>query len=70
MTADRQTVFRGMLGAQERRSFEGAGRTRILVGDAGAVNVIWNGKSIGPVGRSGQMRVIEFTPNTFQILSP
>jgi cytoskeleton protein RodZ len=69
-TSDRQTVFRGMLGAQERKSFSGAERTRILIGDAGAVSVIWNGKSIGPIGRSGQMRVIEFTPDTFQILSP
>jgi hypothetical protein len=70
MTAGRQTVFRGMLGAQERKSFEGVERTRVLVGDAGAVDIIWNGKSVGPVGRSGQMRVIEFTPDTFQILSP
>ena len=70
MTADHQTVFRGILEPRERKSFEGVKRTRVLVGDAGAVNVIWNGKAIGPIGRSGQMRVIEFTPDTFLILSP
>jgi hypothetical protein len=40
------------------------------VGNAGGLDVRWNGKAIGPIGPRGQVRVVLFTPENFQILAP
>ena len=40
------------------------------VGNAGGIDVLWNGKPIGPIGPRGQARTIQFTPENFRILSP
>jgi hypothetical protein len=40
------------------------------VGNAGGLEVRWNGKPIGPIGPRGQVRVVLFTPENFQILEP
>ena len=36
--------------------------------NAGGLEIQWNGKTIGPVGPRGQVRVVVFTPENFQIL--
>jgi hypothetical protein len=32
--------------------------------------VLWNGKSIGPIGPRGQVREVLFTPDNFEIKQP
>ena len=41
---------------------------RLHVGNAGGVEVIVNGQSIGPLGSHGLVRVVELTPDRFRIL--
>jgi hypothetical protein len=40
----------------------------MTVGNAGGINVLLNGKPIGPIGKSGQVRVVLFTPDNFEVL--
>jgi cytoskeletal protein RodZ len=41
---------------------------RLRTGNAGGIEVSLNGKSIGPIGRSGQVRTVVFTPDGFRIV--
>lgn len=43
---------------------------RILVGNAGSLNVRFNGNDIGLIGPRGQVRTIEFTPGAFNVVQP
>jgi cytoskeleton protein RodZ len=70
LTSDAKTVFAGTLEPTQTRSFEANERAKVLVGNAGGIDVRWNGKSIGTAGPRGQIRTLEFTPETYLILSP
>jgi cytoskeleton protein RodZ len=54
----------------EMRTIGSKVRVRLGVGNAAAVEVTLNGKPIGPIGSPGQVRVIVFTIDGFQILPP
>jgi hypothetical protein len=41
---------------------------KMKVGNAGGLDVLLNGKPIGPIGSRGQVRIVQFTPEGFQIL--
>jgi hypothetical protein len=40
----------------------------MTVGNAGGIEVRLNGKPIGPIGKSGQVRRVVFTPDNFEVL--
>jgi cytoskeletal protein RodZ len=62
------SVFRGLLPANEARVITGVQRAQMVIGNAGAVEVITDGKSIGPIGPPGQVRRVLLTPEGPQIL--
>jgi cytoskeletal protein RodZ len=70
ITSDGKEVFSGVLQPSETKTLTGLDAARMRVGNAGGLDVQWNGKSIGPIGPRGQVRVILFTPEKFQILTP
>jgi cytoskeleton protein RodZ len=41
---------------------------RLRTGNAGGIEISLNGKPIGPIGRSGQVRTVVFTPEGFRIV--
>ena len=45
----------------------GLDAARMTVGNAGGIEVRLNGKPIGPIGKSGQVRVVVFTPDNFEV---
>ncbi len=47
---------------------EASEKIRLLIGNAGGLDVSLNGKPIGPIGPRGQVRIVELTPNGFQIV--
>jgi Domain of unknown function (DUF4115) len=49
---------------------EASEKVRLLIGNAGGVEITLNGKPIGPVGDRGQIRVVELTQGGFQIALP
>ena len=70
VSSDGKTVFRGVLRASQTKNIEGLDNAKLLTGNAAGLDVRWNGKPIGPLGLHGQVRVVVFTPENFQILSP
>jgi len=67
--ADGRRVFSDSLRPQQTKMVEGVGKVRLLIGNAGGVEVSLNGKPIGPIGPRGQVRVVELTPEGFQVVS-
>jgi cytoskeleton protein RodZ len=68
ISSDGKNVFANSLEAHETKFFEASQKVRVLVGNAGGVEISLNGKPIGPIGPRGQVRVVEFTPAGFQIV--
>ena len=68
ISSDGKNVFANSLEAHETKFVEASEKVRVLVGNAGGVEISLNGKPIGPIGPRGQVRVVEFTPAGFQIV--
>ena len=70
LSSDGKTVFSGVLYARQTKNIEGLENAKLLTGNAAGLDVRWNGKSIGPLGTRGQVKMVLFTPENFQIISP
>jgi cytoskeleton protein RodZ len=70
ITSDGKQIFSGVLQPSQTKTLTGLEAAKLRVGNAGGLEVRWNGKPIGPIGPRGQVRVILFTPENFQILEP
>ncbi|MEO7145893.1 MAG: DUF4115 domain-containing protein, partial [Bryobacteraceae bacterium] len=68
LTADGKHQFSGVLEPSETKMVEGKESARLRVGNAGGVEVLWNGKSIGPLGGRGKICTVLFTKDKYQIL--
>jgi cytoskeletal protein RodZ len=68
ISSDGKQIFSGVLHPDETKTLSGLEVARLKVGNAGGLNVQWNGKEIGPLGEKGQVRVVVFTPEGFSIL--
>jgi cytoskeleton protein RodZ len=68
ITSEGKQIFAGVLHPEETKTLSGLEVARLKVGNAGGLNVQWNGKEIGPLGQKGQVRVVVFTPEGFSIL--
>jgi len=60
VAVDGEQVFQGEIKAGEAKTFEGKEKILITLGNAGAVEVLENGKSIGFLGTSGEVVKREF----------
>ena len=54
----------------ESKTLTGLEVARMKVGNAGGIEIQWNGKPVGPIGTRGQVKTILFTPDNLQILEP
>ena len=70
ITSDGKQIFSGVLEPSQTKTLTGLEVAKMKVGNAGGLEVRWNGKPIGPIGPRGQVRVVLFTPENFQILTP
>jgi cytoskeleton protein RodZ len=68
ISSDGKNVFAQALEPHETKIVEASSKVRLLVGNAGGVEISLNGKPIGPIGPRGQVRIVEFTPAGFQIV--
>jgi hypothetical protein len=68
VSSDGKNVYSDALKAHETKVVEASEKVRLLIGNAGGLDVSLNGKSIGPIGPRGQIRVVELTPEGFQIV--
>jgi cytoskeleton protein RodZ len=70
ITSEGKNIFSGVLEPSQTKTLRASDVAKLKVGNAGGLDVRWNGKPIGPIGARGQVRVVLFTPETFQILTP
>jgi cytoskeleton protein RodZ len=69
ITSAGKQVFSGVLEPSQTKTVTGLDAAQMKVGNAGGLEVRWNGKPIGPIGRRGEVRTVVFTPENFQILA-
>jgi cytoskeleton protein RodZ len=68
ISSDGKNIFTSSLRPHETKIVEASGKIRIVIGNAGGLEISLNGKPIGPIGPRGQIRVVELTPAGFQIV--
>jgi cytoskeleton protein RodZ len=62
ITADDKPVYSGMLSAGDQRAIRGRKEVIVKVGNAGGIDLSFNGKQLDRQGDSGQVRTITFGP--------
>jgi cytoskeleton protein RodZ len=68
--ADGKSVMTGMVQASMAKTFAAVDGLRILIGNAGSLQMTVNGKAAGPLGPKGQVRTVEVTREGVHILPP
>ena len=68
VSADGRYVFSGVIKGQQSRSIEGKESTRIKIGNAGGVQIEWNGRAIGTLGKKGEVRDVFFTRDGYKLI--
>ena len=66
VSSDGKPVFSGVLQPNESKALAAGAHARLIVGNAGGLNVEWNGRDLGPLGRRGQVRVVTFTAEGYK----
>jgi cytoskeletal protein RodZ len=70
ITSEGKRLFSGVLAANQTKTVEGKESATMKVGNAAGLEVRLNGKLLGPLGGRGQVLVVVFTPDKFQIVPP
>jgi cytoskeletal protein RodZ len=68
ITSDGKQIFSGILQPSQTKTLTGSDVAKVRIGNAGGLEIQWNGKTIPPVGPRGQVRVVVFTPEGFEVL--
>jgi len=68
LLAEGQNAVIATLKPGEEKTIAGKDLVRLRTGNAGGIEISLNGKPIGPIGRSGQVRTVVFTPQGFRIV--
>ena len=70
LVSDGKTVFSGVLNPGESKTLAVKSGARMKVGNAGGIEVKFNGRPIGTVGTRGQIRTVVFTPAGAEVVKP
>lgn len=70
IVTDGRQIFKGILERRETKVLEGHENARLRTGNAGAVNVVFNGRDLGALGPRGQIRTVLFTKSNYEVLNP
>jgi cytoskeletal protein RodZ len=70
ITSEGKNIFSGVLEPSQTKTLRASDAAKLKVGNAGGLEVRWNGKAIGPIGPRGKVREVLFTPDNFKILAP
>lgn len=69
VSSDGKPVFSGILQPNQSKTVGGKQSAKMKVGNAAGIDVRLNGKLLGPLGARGQVLVVLFTPDNFQIVA-
>lgn len=67
VTSGNRELFSGTLQAGDTKELSGLKEARLVVGNAGGLRVYSNGKSVGPIGLRGHVRMVRLTPDSAEI---
>jgi len=70
VTADGKRIFMGVLEPGDKKLISTLQNARMVVGNAGGIAVSKGGRDIGPIGPRGQVRTVNITPDTVEIVEP
>lgn len=70
VTADGKRIFMGVLEPGDKKLISTLQRAKMIVGNAGGIAVSKGGRDIGPIGPRGQVRTVNITPESVEILEP
>lgn len=66
--ADGQQVYAGTLEVDQTKILVGRQEGQVRTGNAGGVNIVFNGKPIGLAGPHGTIRTVVFTRDNYEVL--
>ncbi len=69
IVADGQETFTGVLETAETKVLEGHETARVRMGNAGGLNVVFNGRSIGSLGPRGRICTVVFTKSGYETVA-
>jgi cytoskeleton protein RodZ len=67
VTADGKPAYTGILEPAEVKVLEGEQSAKLKTGNAGGVNITFNGKAIGSIGPRGKTRTVIFTKTGYEV---
>ena len=70
VSSEGKRLFSGVLAANQSKTVEGKESATMKVGNAAGLEVRFNGKLLAPLGGRGQVLVVLFTPDKFEIVPP
>ncbi len=68
LRADGKQLYSGTLEVDQTKVLEGRQEGLVRTGNAGGVNIVFNGKPIGLAGPHGSIRTVVFTKDNYQVL--
>jgi cytoskeletal protein RodZ len=69
MSADGKAAFTGVLKADEMKEIAADEQVKLVAGNAGALTILLNGKTLEPLGPVGEVRVVRLTAEGPQFLA-
>jgi cytoskeleton protein RodZ len=69
MSADGKAAFAGVLKADEMKEIAADEQVKLVAGNAGALTILLNGKTLEPLGPVGEVRVVRLTAEGPQFLA-
>jgi cytoskeleton protein RodZ len=70
VTADGKQITKGLLAAVDERSIRAGKQIIVRLGNAGGVQVAFNGKDLPNIGEKGEVRILAFGPNGREAYTP
>jgi cytoskeleton protein RodZ len=70
ITVDGKVILAAVLARGEQRVAAASENAKVLLGNAGGVDIRFNGSDIGTIGPRGQVRTVDFTPDRFTVIEP
>lgn len=70
LSSQGRTIFSGILSPSQTKNFAFDEKAKLLTGNAAGLDVRMNGRPLGPLGQRGQVRMVLFSQDEFQIVAP
>ncbi len=70
VVADGKYLYSGTMQPNETRTVQAGKWIQLRTGNAGGIELQWNGKPVASIGAAGDVRTLEFSPEGFRVPTP